>query len=106
VENVREGSNLSNELLGIAASVFSVSVFLPQIVKMIINRASHNVSVGMFVVSLIGNTLWASYGYRVSDFPVMISSLIMGILASIAIVIAIKFKKKANMSKISNELKK
>jgi uncharacterized protein with PQ loop repeat len=81
-------------VIGIIAGTFSVIVFLPQIIKMAINRSAKDVSTGMFAVASTGNGLWAYYGYLIHDYAVMITSLSVSILALIGIIIALSFKRK------------
>ncbi|WP_413730053.1 SemiSWEET family sugar transporter [Sodalis sp. RH22] len=64
----------------LAAWVTTGSFFL-QVMHIIKNKDTSSLSLGMWAVLFLGVSCWAGYGFRMGDFPIMISNGITAMLA-------------------------
>jgi len=61
-------------LIGVAASVFTATSLLPQLIKLIKEKKTEGVSVLMLVVLFTGLALWIVYGILKSDWIIVVSN--------------------------------
>jgi MtN3 and saliva related transmembrane protein len=67
--------------LGLAAAFCTTVAFLPQVVKTWKTRSTADISLGTFVVLLLGIVLWLAYGVLLGDAPLIVSNGITLVLA-------------------------
>ena len=79
------------ELLGFTAGVFSMSMFVPQIYKMLKTKSAKDVSIQVFILSAISNSLWTTYGVISSKPAIIVTNVVIFILAIIQIVLKVKY---------------
>jgi MtN3 and saliva related transmembrane protein len=84
-------------IIGITASVFTATALIPQLVKMIREKKSEDVSYLMLLVLVVGHCLWIYYGSLKEDM-IIISSNIFGLAVDIAVCI-LTFKYKSHSSR-------
>jgi len=90
-------------IIGIAASVFTATALIPQLLKIIREKKSDDVSYLMLFVLIIGHCLWIYYGTLKED-AIIISSNIFGLAVDIAVCI-LTFKYKFHSDKtVSQQL--
>ncbi len=82
------------ELIGIAAGVFTTLGVLPQIIKAIKTKKVKDVSPYMFMILCLGVGLWTIYGIMINDWPVIITNAISFILNGIMLTIILTQDKK------------
>ncbi len=61
-------------VIGIAAGVLTSVSMLPQLFKMIREKNSENISIGMLILLLVGLCGWVYYGTLRKDLPVIITN--------------------------------
>jgi MtN3 and saliva related transmembrane protein len=83
-------SNLLANTVGTAAALCSMSSFAPQIAKIWRDRDASEVSLAMYLVTVIGFCLWSAYGLIVASWPVTVSNLVC--LGMSATVLALKWR--------------
>jgi MtN3 and saliva related transmembrane protein len=76
--------------LGLIAGICTASSLIPQLVTTIQKKKASDVSMLMFVVLLVGNSLWIWYGIKKDDLPI-IGTNIFSLLLNITMLI-LKFK--------------
>jgi MtN3 and saliva related transmembrane protein len=59
------------EITGSIAAVCSMTSFVPQLVKIWRERDATSVSLRMYAVSVIGFSLWTTYGFLIGKWPVI-----------------------------------
>ena len=59
------------QIIGIAAGVFTGISLLPQLIKLVKEKKSQDISIIMLVFLLIGLILWVIYGIKKDDWPIM-----------------------------------
>jgi MtN3 and saliva related transmembrane protein len=77
--------------LGVAAAGCSMASFLPQLVKVIRERDASAVSLRMYVVTVVGFSLWALYGVFLKSWPLIGSNLVSLGLSALILVAKLRF---------------
>ena len=67
--------NTNLNIIGYTAGVLIIISFIPQLITIIQNKTSHNVSFSMYTISLISQVLWISYGLLKWDMAVLATNL-------------------------------
>ncbi len=83
---------MSNQIIGIAASVLSAISMLPQLIKLIKEKDAENVSVLMLLVLLAGLGLWAYYGILIKDPIIIISNSFSVCLNLVLLFFTLRYK--------------
>ncbi|MEM9338241.1 MAG: SemiSWEET transporter [Bacteroidota bacterium] len=81
----------SLQLLGFAAAFCTTAAFLPQAIKTIRSKATHAISLPMYLLLIVGIILWLSYGLILGDYPIIIANAITLFLCSIILILKIKY---------------
>ena len=63
-------------LLGLVAAVCTTLAFVPQVVKTWKTKSTKDISLGMFVVLVIGIVLWLVYGLSILDLPLITANAV------------------------------
>ena len=74
-------SDYVNVVGGIAALLSTIS-FFPQAAKIIRTRDTSSISTGMYAVTVLGFTLWTTYGAMQTAWPIIASNSICLILSA------------------------
>jgi MtN3 and saliva related transmembrane protein len=62
------------QTIGIIAGIFTGIALLPQLFKMIKEKASQDISITMLACLLIGLILWVVYGILKNDWPIIVTN--------------------------------
>ena len=68
-------------LLGFVAATLTTLAFLPQVVRTWRTRSTKDISLGMFLVLVVGIVLWLVYGFLMMDLPLMAANGVTLVLA-------------------------
>ena len=79
-------------IIGVAASVFTATSLLPQLIKLIKEKKTQGVSVLMLVVLFTGLALWIVYGILKSDWIIVVSNSFALIVNFLIGVLTIRYK--------------
>jgi len=79
-------------IIGLAAAVCTTISFIPQIYKTIKTKNTKDISLGMYLVLLLGVLLWLTYGILDKSFPIIVSNLVASLLVLIMLVLKLKYK--------------
>jgi MtN3 and saliva related transmembrane protein len=81
--------------IGYAAGTLTTIAFVPQLVKILRTRSARDVSLGMFVLFMVGVVLWLVYGWFRGDM-VLIAANTVTLALSLAILFCkLWFERKA-----------
>ncbi len=61
-------------ILGYLAAAASVASFAPQAIKIIRSRETKDISVGMYVLTVLAFALWLGYGIAQQQWPLVVSN--------------------------------
>ena len=79
------------KLLGFAAATCTTLAYTPQVVKVWRTRSTEDISLGMFLVMVVGLMLWLVYGLLSGDGPLIASNAITLVLASAILFMKLKY---------------
>ena len=80
------------DVIGSVAGTLIVLSLVPQLVTIIRNKSSKDVSISMYTVLFIAQCLWASYGILKKDLQILITNVLSGILTLFIICFAMYFR--------------
>jgi MtN3 and saliva related transmembrane protein len=81
---------LAIKLLGFAAATCTTLAYAPQCVKVWRTRSTDDISLGMFLVMVLGLALWLMYGLLSGDAPLIASNAVTLVLAGAILVMKLK----------------
>lgn len=68
-------------IVGTLAAILSVSSFAPQAWRIIRTRETKGLSVRMYLLTVIGFTLWFTYGILLGQWPIIVPNFLCLLLA-------------------------
>jgi MtN3 and saliva related transmembrane protein len=87
-------SNLTTTL-GLVAGVLTTIAYLPQLIKTWRSKSADDLSWSMLIILCAGIILWLVYGFSVHDIPIVAANIVTFVLASIILVLKIRYKQEA-----------
>lgn len=79
------------DLLGLIATCFTTSSFVPQVWRIWKTRDVSAISLPSYVIITIGLALWLAYGLLKSDLPLVVANSVMVVLTEAITVMKIRF---------------
>ena len=79
-------------LLGLVAAFCTTISFLPQAVKVIKNKQTRDISLGMYLLFSTGVFLWLIYGVGTRDLPIILANAVTFALSFTILVLKLKYK--------------
>lgn len=83
------------DIIGTAAAICSMASFTPQIFKIWREKDASSVSLRMYVVTVTGFTLWATYGVMSKSWPVAAANTVCLILSAVILALKWRFDRKS-----------
>ncbi len=65
---------MGSQIIGIAAGICTGISLLPQLIKMLREKSSQDISVVMLMCLLVGLILWIIYGCMKNDWPIIVTN--------------------------------
>lgn len=81
-------------IIGSLATIASTTSFVPQAWKVIRTRDLKGVSTGMYAVTVVGFSLWLTYGLLLGQFPLIVTNGICLLLSAFILVMKLLPKHK------------
>lgn len=78
-------------VLGLAAGFCTTFAFLPQVIKTWTTRSTHDISLGMFLVMVIGTSLWLYYGIMIGDLPLIAANGVTLVFAATILIFKVRY---------------
>jgi MtN3 and saliva related transmembrane protein len=79
-------------LLGLLAGAGTTFGFLPQLVKILQTKSTHDISLLMYVVITTGILLWLIYGLIIGSVPVIVANSVTLVISSTILILKLKYK--------------
>ena len=79
-------------MIGTIAGILTTLSFVPQVIKVCRQRDTKAISLGMYLMSVIGIFLWMVHGYVMGDMALLIANLITFCLALVILISKLKYK--------------
>jgi MtN3 and saliva related transmembrane protein len=73
-------NSIQIEIVGLIAASFTTFAFVPQVFKIWKNRNISGVSISMYVIMLIGISMWLFYGFLIKSLAVIVANIVTGLL--------------------------
>ncbi len=83
----------SLDLLGLVATCFTTSSFVPQVWRIWKTRDVASISLPTYIIITIGLVLWLIYGVLKADMPLIVANGMMVVLTGAIAVMKIRFSK-------------
>lgn len=80
-----------NETIGFCAAACTTLAFVPQVVQVWRTRSAEDISLGMYLLFMLGVGLWFVYGLRVHAAPVWLANGVTLLLAGAVLVGKLRF---------------
>ncbi|WP_027572933.1 SemiSWEET transporter [Bradyrhizobium sp. WSM1743] len=79
------------KLIGFAAATCTTVAYAPQAIKVWKTRSTGDISLGMFLVMVLGLALWLLYGLLSGDAPLVAANAITMLLAGGILVMKLRY---------------
>lgn len=84
----------SLDILGLVATVFTTSSFVPQVWKIWKSKDVSGISLPTYLIITIGLFLWLVYGILKADMPLMVANAVMVVLTAAITIMKIMYEKR------------
>lgn len=74
------------EVFGWLASIFTTIIFLPQLIKALKTKMTADISMGMLILSVIGNAFWFAHASLSNNMPLLVCASLIILISIILIV--------------------
>ena len=78
--------------IGLAAVTLTTTAFAPQAIKAWRTRSTQDVSLGMFLMLVVGIALWLTYGLLIDDMPLIAANTVTLGLAGTILAAKLRFR--------------
>ena len=83
------------DLLGLVATCFTTSSFVPQVWRTWKTRDVSGISLPTYVIITVGLALWLVYGWLRGDLPLMVANAVMVVPTGAITVMKLRFERRA-----------
>lgn len=80
------------DIIGVVGGLFGVISFIPQILTLIKNRSSRNISIAMYFFLLSCQLIWLVYGIVKKDLQIMVTNAMTSFLICMIIGLSFYFR--------------
>ena len=81
------------DILGLVATCFTTSSFIPQVWRTWKTRDVSGISLSTYLIISVGLILWLIYGWLKGDLPLMIANSMMVVLTGAITVMKLRFQR-------------
>ncbi len=81
-----------NTIIGLAAGSLTTLALLPQVIKVIKEKKTRDISLGMYIMYLLGISLWFTYGILLNNIPIILTNIVSMILSVIIFYYKLRYK--------------
>ncbi len=85
----------SLDLLGLVATCFTTSSFVPQVWRTWKTRDVSGISLPTYAIITVGLALWLLYGLLKNDLPLIVANAMMVVLTGAITVMKVRFERSA-----------
>ncbi len=83
---------ISSELIGYAAATLTTVSFVPQALHSFKTKDVSGISLAMYSTFTFGIAMWLVYGFLIGAWPVVVANVITLALASVILVMKLRYK--------------
>jgi len=81
---------MTGEIIGYLAAICTTISFVPQVVRIWQTKNTSAISLGMYLVFVIGIVLWLVYGLIIGNIPMIVANAVTLFLAGTVLVMKLK----------------
>jgi MtN3 and saliva related transmembrane protein len=85
--------------IGAGAALCSVTSFVPQLLKIWREKASEDVSLSMYLLTVTAFSLWSAYGLMLKSWPLLAANLVSLGLSSAILVLQLRYRGRKGRSR-------
>jgi MtN3 and saliva related transmembrane protein len=85
-------SQIMVEVLGAGAAICSTTSFIPQLIKLLRDKTSGDLSLRMYALTVTAFSLWSVYGLMLKSWPLVVSNLISLALSSAILLLDLRYR--------------
>jgi MtN3 and saliva related transmembrane protein len=89
--------------VGIIAGILTAVSMLPQLIKIVREKKTEDISFVMLFVLLAGIAAWVGYGILKQDYPIIATNSFSFLVNALVIIFSIKYRNKEKFSRTSQE---
>ncbi|MGR3301306.1 MAG: SemiSWEET family sugar transporter [Candidatus Scalindua sp.] len=90
------------KIVGIIAAVCTTTGFIPQIIRGIRTKKLEDISPIMYVLLIIGLSLWLSYGVHLKDVIIIAANAAALVLSVFILILRYKYMRQKKLDKTKN----
>lgn len=79
-------------MIGTFAGILTTLAFVPQVIKVLKEKDTSSISLGMYCMQVTGVFLWLIHGIVINDMALLIANAITFCLAMVILVCKLKYK--------------
>jgi MtN3 and saliva related transmembrane protein len=79
-------------LLGKLAAISSAIVFIPQVIKTIKTKDTKSISLGMYIIVVLSNSIWTAYAFLVHETAILLAQVFLLPMSALILIYKIKYK--------------
>lgn len=80
------------EIIGLIAACLTTISFLPQVIQVVKTKDTSGISLGMYLLFVVGVFLWLVYGVYLKDLAIILANGITFVSASFILYYKLKYK--------------
>lgn len=80
------------DIVGIVAGLCTSAALFPQIIKTVKTKKAADVSIGMFIILCVGNSLWVYYGAYKEEIAIISTNILSLVLNITMLALKMKYK--------------
>lgn len=80
--------------IGLIAGACTTAAFIPQVWQVWSSRSAKDISLGMYLIFILGVLLWLLYGIMLGDIPLILANTVTLILAGTVLGMKLWFERK------------
>ncbi|WP_027470078.1 SemiSWEET transporter [Deefgea rivuli] len=80
--------------IGLIAAACTTAAFIPQVWQVWSSRSAKDISLGMYLIFILGVLLWLLYGIMLGDIPLIAANAVTLILAGAVLGMKLWFERK------------
>ena len=85
--------------IGMGAAGFSVTSFVPQIIKLLQTRDASAVSFRTYAFTVTCFALWIAYGVRLHAWPIAVANALALVMSATVLILKWRFERKTGISR-------
>lgn len=82
------------EILGYTAGAITSLTFLPQVIKTLREKSAKDVSMMMFIIAVVNQTMWVVYGALLSNWVIILTNAVILSMSLTMIILKLRYSDK------------